>query len=488
MRLFPALLLLVTVVSCAPATEAPRTARQRAAILGGAAAASDVSTFLLDLRFDNNTASICTAVLISPRVLLTAAHCVDPVFHGAANVTVRAMNEPDTSMLMMSDTILVTTIARHPSWNRSEQESRFDLAALLLASPPGGVTPVPLGALPANPVGQSVRALGYGRLTAGDGSSSGTRRAVTASISATTSTYFDFGSSAEGLCAGDSGGPSFLGATLVGIHSRARGGACGVGVDIRVDAHRGFIDGFVAANDAPLCSMDGRCGAGCSSPDPDCPCAADSTCNATCGASDPDCRCVGNGMCGAACGATDPDCCGSDGACDAACGMSDPDCRCAGDGTCVAGCGTSDADCCGRDGTCDMACGASDGDCSRCLADGRCDPSCMPTDVDCTGCVADGACEPSCGISDEDCLDDGAVCQDASACWGGECVADPRGFRFCSRTCSDDSVCINDTTCQAGLCRAAGEQLGGVAGGCSTGADWVALAALAWVRRRRRVR
>jgi secreted trypsin-like serine protease len=110
-------------------------------VWGGATAASESQVFLLDLRFDNGDTGICSAVLISPRVLLTAAHCADPADEGAANVTIAATNEPNDSMLMMSDMIPVTSRALHPSWNPSNTDSDFDLALLLLSRAPVGGCP-----------------------------------------------------------------------------------------------------------------------------------------------------------------------------------------------------------------------------------------------------------------------------------------------------------------------------------------------------------
>ena len=283
--LFPLLALLL---AC---SEPPAVHSRTDSILGGAADTTSTSTFLLDLRFDTG-ASICTAVLISPRVLLTAAHCVDPAFHSATTLAAKATNKPDTVGLMQSDMIDVTTISRHPSWNPADTMSDFDIAVLLLARAPAGVTPPPLlRTLPASPIGQTLRVIGYGRSSLNDAASSGTRRSVSLPLDGVSAATLQYGTNAvAGICAGDSGGPSLLGDAVAGIHSRSEGSSCGVGVDIRVDRQLPFIEGFIAANDPPSCLADGRCGTGCGATDPDCLiCQADQRCDASCGLSDPDC-------------------------------------------------------------------------------------------------------------------------------------------------------------------------------------------------------
>lgn len=378
--------LTLLLLSCGPAVE---VAARTDGILGGTADTASTNVFLLDQRFDNG-ASVCTAVLVSPRVLLTAAHCVDPAFRGATTVMVRATNRANIAGLMQSDMIDVTTITRHPMWNPADTASDDDLAGLLLATAPGASVAPLLRTFPASPIGLSLQIVGYGRTSVADGTSTGTRRTVTLPLTGTTPLTFQYGSDGvAGICAGDSGGPSFLGTSVAGLHSRSEGSNCGLGVDMRVDSHLGFIDGFISANDPPSCTADGRCATGCSTTDPDCP------------------TCLVNGRCEAGCGTTDPDC--------------------------------------------------------RCLANAQC--------------------EAGCGLMDPDCLDDGTVCAAATECAGGQCLDDPRGFKFCSRTCAATADCQNDMTCQGTVCRAPVVDKE-VKGGCAS-APVLSLGVLLLVLRRR---
>lgn len=415
-----------------------------AAVLGGAAAATENRVFLLDIR--GTRASICSAALLTPRMLLTAAHCVDPVFQGASTLTIRALNKPDTTNLSMADTTLVTRVTRHPMWNPADDDSLYDLATVVLASPIVNATPIPLGTISTAAVGQPVQVFGYGRLAADMPASSGTRRVVTATVNSVDATRFRYGTVAVGLCTGDSGGPTLLNGAVVGVHSQTEVGTCGVGIDIRVDVNRAFIDGTIAVGDPPLCTSDLRCAPACPSPDPDCPCAADGTCNTACGNnSDPDCRCR------------------ADGRCDSSCGMPDPDCTCVSDGACDATCGTRDVDCCRADGRCDAACGAADADCPDCTANSRC--------------------VRACGASDQDCVADGEACTTDDSCLSGSCASSS-----CARSCSQESPCPEGSSCESGACQVVVTMSPKT--GCSTGLDLsvIATALVLGTRRARRTR
>lgn len=324
-------LALVFLMGCLPgqgSTVEP-SARQDA-IVGGTADTTSTDVFLLGMTFDNGRSGLCSAVLIAPRTLLTAAHCVDPGQFGASSVTVKATNRPTDVGLMASDLATIAEIRIHPMWNGSRPRA-FDLALLLLPAPQAVMArPWNREAL-AGVSGRPVVAVGYGRLSVSEPDSSGTRRAVDTTLTALASDTFNLGTNGvRGICIGDSGGPTFYRfddgvERLVGIHSAGSGNTCGDGIDVRVDRQAAFLDSFLLEKDPPQaqCIADGRCASGCStSVDPDCPCAADGLCTLACpeAASDPDCPrdCAANGVCSAAaCPRADVDCAGPGVACTA---------------------------------------------------------------------------------------------------------------------------------------------------------------------------
>lgn len=114
-------------------------------------------------------------------------------------------------------------------------------------------------------------------------------------------------------------------------------------------------------------------------------------------------------------------------------------------------------------------------------------------DPDCpANCIANDVCQNAgCPVPDTDCKLDGDVCAQLSECAGDRCLADSRGFSFCSRACVDDTVCTRAMVCIEGSCRAAPGQPGPgpvdpVTGGCSTSSGLTMLPALLLLRLRRR--
>jgi hypothetical protein len=57
---------------------------------------------------------------------------------------------------------------------------------------------------------------------------------------------------------------------LAGVTSRGDSACSEYGVSIRVDTHRDWLDGRIAALDSPRCTLDTWCATSCGEPDPDC--------------------------------------------------------------------------------------------------------------------------------------------------------------------------------------------------------------------------
>jgi hypothetical protein len=263
----------------------------------------------------------CTATLITPSVVLTAAHCLPPNLPIPTHQIAVRFGDGTTA----GELIEAHDSWAHPSWNDS---ALYDDIGLLQMKAVASVAPVPRNTL-ALATGTPVRIVGFG-VTSEEGTDSGVKRMGSATVEASDGYVIELAPTPSSTCYGDSGGPTFAGEAIAGVHSR---GSCGFSsIEMSVDAYAFEIDDFLATHPDPACGADGLCAGDCAAaPDPDCPCASDGHCTAACpdGDLDEDCAvaCGPNGSCNEACSIPDPDCvtCEADGRCVSACD-DDPDC------------------------------------------------------------------------------------------------------------------------------------------------------------------
>lgn len=335
----------------------------------------------------NGTTYLCSGTLISPDVVVTAAHCLDEAHGGktvdpveASQVSVRA---GDNANSLPSFT--VAEVFLHPDYDR--RKLRHDIALLQLndsvgVAPVAGL-PASLGFSPAD-IGVTMNFAGYGRTETGQRGQKYQIDLPLGGLGCSVSgcpgsddpaTQISYVQPTGGPCSGDSGGPAFIqrGGTwyVGGITSNGDNGCESWGVSTRVDAYEAWIAGLV---DTTVCG------------------------DGTCDASESSATCPGD--CGVVCG--DGVCNGAE-ACD----------------SCAADCGACPS--CG-DGTCDVgeSCGDCAVDCGACpyCGDGLCNAG-----ESCGDCVSDcGDCPVCAGVGD--------ACGSNSDCCSNKC----RG-RNASRTC-----------------------------------------------------
>lgn len=268
-------LLIAGLAVLAACPERAPASRTRAAIAGGTATAADPAVFLLDIRSDTGHETLCSATLIAPRTLLSAAHCVDPSMVGGSALTVLAANVPSRAEVQPGlNTFSVVEVRRHPAWDPARNLDA-DLALLRIADPPSS-SPSPWSAADLSPLGgTAVRAVGYGA-SSPDAGDLGLKRTVDLTLRQLTAERILLGDLvARGLCHGDSGGPVFHTfddgvERLIGVHNFTRGDACVDGAATRLDAYADFVRQGLSDHE-DTCGPDGVCSATtCAVPDLDC--------------------------------------------------------------------------------------------------------------------------------------------------------------------------------------------------------------------------
>jgi V8-like Glu-specific endopeptidase len=213
---------------------------------------------------------LCTGTLVAPKVVLTAAHCLDAFGEdGAYEVAFGASLAADGAKF-----VWVRRSKAHPGYVEDTHEN--DVALLELDEP--APTPPATTTVATLKVGARARIVGFGE-TRVDGEPPGIKRTGDTTIDSVSEKDFRASPLPSMSCAGDSGGPVFVTddsgvETLAGITVRGDPACKSFAVNLRVDAYwPSFVQPFVdevAASPEPAKST----------------VATDAICSKSCGASD----------------------------------------------------------------------------------------------------------------------------------------------------------------------------------------------------------
>jgi Trypsin len=183
----------------------------------------------------------CTGTLVAPRVVLTAAHCVD------RRIPLEVFFGTDVS----KDGVFVGVVSATPHPSFDDEDNANDVALLLLDRvAPAEPIPMVDEALDGAFMGTQARIVGFGHTAAG-ADDAGLKMEGTSDISVVTPDVFEIVPGPSMTCHVDSGGPVFVTVEgqerLAGVTSSGDLQCASVGVNTQVGAHlASFIDPFLS--------------------------------------------------------------------------------------------------------------------------------------------------------------------------------------------------------------------------------------------------
>lgn len=237
-------------MACMLVLAAPRAAT---AIVGGTAETGSSGVVAVSITYEG-VDGLCTGVLIAPRVVLTAAFCLDPDTTAAVPTAVSVFMGNDVSGA--GTWTAASEWITHPTFDGHAEEGNL---ALILLEERAVPAPVPLRAtaLGAAQVGSDVRVVGFGATSALGSGTEGVKRAIADSVRELDSTLLFVGESGRTACFGDSGAPVLMmdgGAEqVVGLVSYSDMNCSERTAATRVAPYAAWIDAWIAAHDeAPV--------------------------------------------------------------------------------------------------------------------------------------------------------------------------------------------------------------------------------------------
>ncbi|HEY1954897.1 MAG TPA: trypsin-like serine protease [Polyangiaceae bacterium] len=241
-------------------------------ILGGALDTTDTSVVALFIESANGPAndSECSATVVSPHVLLTAAHCLSPDVVGpiqSVQIFIGTDSDDPTELSDPSNYVDVASFTPDPAF--TAEGTTHDIGVVVAAAPLAQ-TPIAIShdGLGSGDIGTPVHVVGYGETNGADETTSGQRRSLDSKIFSVDDGHLGLD---DVICFGDSGGPSFVtknGTPVVaGVHSFGPPSNCiGIGEDTRVDQYTSFVDDAIDQADPGF--LPGGCNTSGGSGDP----------------------------------------------------------------------------------------------------------------------------------------------------------------------------------------------------------------------------
>ena len=217
-------------------------------VVNGTTDTTDTSVVALHIASSNGPQddALCSGTVVSPHVVMTAAHCLSPDVVGPVDHVDIFLGDNPFDPQQANDTTLFIQAASYTY----DQDFSKDLAthdiAVVVSPTPLSLTPIALNhdGLGTSDIDTPVHVVGFGESDGNDPSTAGPRRSADTVIFGVDDEHIKL---VNVICEGDSGGPSIItknGKTVVaGVHSFTTTQNCtSDGDDTRVDKYTSFVD------------------------------------------------------------------------------------------------------------------------------------------------------------------------------------------------------------------------------------------------------
>jgi secreted trypsin-like serine protease len=224
-----------------------------AQVMTGAEAASAGIVGLVAVNTDGIRTGFCSGVLVAPRLVLTAGHCLN-TSRGPVKYAVFATGSGAFDIFVQPRKLIAFDAAPVRATN-------VDLALLRLAEPaPPSYAKVAVGAARKLPLGSAaITVYGFGRRVAANSQSGGPPQkmaAILTNLEPASAIFYVNSPAKSGLCFGDSGGPAVRQATsgpvVVGVLSSGNANCTGGDIYASTGAGEAWIKSTSTALGQPI--------------------------------------------------------------------------------------------------------------------------------------------------------------------------------------------------------------------------------------------
>ncbi len=197
-----------------------------------------------------DSGGLCTGTVISPTVVLTAAHCVDPAaFQGEQVESFTVITDWNLTDGIADDARLAVKETHFdPEFNINSVTNGHDVAVVILGEPTA-ITPIPWNSKPLDTVNKfPIRLVGYGLSDGFNQTGAGVKREAKSKTRSVNTLFVKHGQFLVGsrICNGDSGGPVLANIegreTVIGVNSFGYAFCLAEAKSTRVDTYSSFVN------------------------------------------------------------------------------------------------------------------------------------------------------------------------------------------------------------------------------------------------------